>query len=105
MPITNFNMLPDSARVWVYGSEPALNEEQTKEMLDEVDRFLHGWKAHGVPLHSGRDWADDRFLTIGVDQEQAKILRLLRCDQMQGYLISKPLSFDEMTAYLARTRT
>jgi hypothetical protein len=70
MPINDFDMLPDSARVWVYGSEPALNDEQTKEMLGEVDRFLHGWKAHGVPLHSGRNWADDRFLTIGVDQER-----------------------------------
>jgi diguanylate cyclase (GGDEF)-like protein len=37
-------------------------------------------------------------------EEQAKFLRLLRCDQMQGYLISKPLPFDEMTAYLARSR-
>jgi EAL domain-containing protein (putative c-di-GMP-specific phosphodiesterase class I) len=37
-------------------------------------------------------------------EEQAKFLRLLRCDQMQGYLISKPLSFDEMSAYLARSR-
>jgi diguanylate cyclase (GGDEF)-like protein/PAS domain S-box-containing protein len=35
-------------------------------------------------------------------EEQAKFLRLLRCDQMQGYLISKPLSFDEMTAWLGR---
>jgi diguanylate cyclase (GGDEF)-like protein/PAS domain S-box-containing protein len=35
-------------------------------------------------------------------EEQAKILRLLRCDQMQGYLISKPLTFDDMTAYLLR---
>ena len=37
-------------------------------------------------------------------EEQAKILRLLRCDQMQGFLISKPLSFDDMTAYLTRSR-
>jgi diguanylate cyclase (GGDEF)-like protein len=37
-------------------------------------------------------------------EEQAKILRLLRCDQMQGYLISKPLTFDDMTAYLAGSR-
>ena len=37
-------------------------------------------------------------------EEQAKFLRLLRCDQMQGYLISKPLSFEDMTAYLARSR-
>ena len=37
-------------------------------------------------------------------EEQAKILHLLRCDQMQGHLISKPLSFDDMTAYLAKSR-
>ncbi|OFZ92921.1 MAG: hypothetical protein A2Z64_09000 [Betaproteobacteria bacterium RIFCSPLOWO2_02_67_12] len=33
-------------------------------------------------------------------EEQAKMLRLLRCDQMQGYLFSKPLPFEEMTALL-----
>jgi diguanylate cyclase len=33
-------------------------------------------------------------------EEQAKILRLLQCDQMQGYLICRPLPFEDMTAYL-----
>jgi diguanylate cyclase (GGDEF)-like protein len=33
-------------------------------------------------------------------EEQAKILRLLQCDQMQGYLISQPLPWDEMAVYL-----
>jgi EAL domain-containing protein (putative c-di-GMP-specific phosphodiesterase class I) len=33
-------------------------------------------------------------------EEQAKILRLLRCDEIQGYLICKPLPFEEMTAFL-----
>jgi diguanylate cyclase (GGDEF)-like protein/PAS domain S-box-containing protein len=37
-------------------------------------------------------------------EEQAKILRLLRCGQMQGFLVSKPLTFDEMTAFLGRNR-
>lgn len=37
-------------------------------------------------------------------EEQAKILRLLRCEQMQGYLVSKPLAFDDMTTWLARSR-
>lgn len=70
MPTTTFDTLPDSARVWVYGSEPALNEQNTSEMLTEVDRFLEGWRAHGIPLYSARNWADDRFLTIAVDQEK-----------------------------------
>jgi len=38
-------------------------------------------------------------------EEQAKILRLLQCDQMQGYLICKPIAFDEMTTYLSRRRS
>jgi EAL domain-containing protein (putative c-di-GMP-specific phosphodiesterase class I) len=37
-------------------------------------------------------------------EEQAKFLRLLRCDLMQGYLISKPLPFDEITAFLKRAK-
>jgi len=28
------------------------------------------------------------------------MLRLLRCDQMQGYLFSRPIPFDQMTALL-----
>ena len=39
----------------------------------------------------------------GVDsEEQAKMLHLLRCDQMQGYLFSRPLPFDDMTALLRK---
>ena len=70
MPIITFDSLPDSARVWVYGSEPPLDKANADTMLCEVDSFLNGWRAHGVPLHSARDWSDDRFLTIAVDQEQ-----------------------------------
>ena len=37
------------------------------------------------------------------EEEQAKMLRLLRCDEMQGYLFSKPLPFDAMTALLQKS--
>jgi EAL domain-containing protein (putative c-di-GMP-specific phosphodiesterase class I) len=37
-------------------------------------------------------------------EEQAKLLSMLRCDQIQGYQVNKPLAFDDMTAYLSRTR-
>lgn len=37
----------------------------------------------------------------GVDAEpQAAILRLLRCDQMQGYLVGKPMPSDQLAALL-----
>ena len=41
----------------------------------------------------------------GVDSdEQAKILRLLRCDQMQGYLFSRPLPKLELVQLLLREK-
>ena len=42
-----------------------------------------------------------RVIAEGVDEEeQAKVLRLLRCDELQGYLFSKPLPLEQMTKLL-----
>jgi EAL domain-containing protein (putative c-di-GMP-specific phosphodiesterase class I) len=42
-----------------------------------------------------------KVVAEGVEtEEQAKMLRLLRCDQMQGYLFSKPLPAEELVALL-----
>jgi len=39
----------------------------------------------------------------GVDsEEQAKMLRLLRCDQMQGFLVSRPVPLAELEAFLRK---
>jgi EAL domain-containing protein (putative c-di-GMP-specific phosphodiesterase class I) len=35
-------------------------------------------------------------------EEQAKMLRLLRCDEMQGYVFSKPVPRDAITAMLQK---
>ncbi|MBI3376323.1 MAG: EAL domain-containing protein [Betaproteobacteria bacterium] len=44
-----------------------------------------------------------KVVAEGVDaEEQAKFLRLLRCDEMQGYLFSRPVPFEQMTAMLTR---
>jgi diguanylate cyclase (GGDEF)-like protein/PAS domain S-box-containing protein len=42
-----------------------------------------------------------KVIAEGVDEEeQAKVLNLLRCDEIQGYLFSRPVPFDKMTALL-----
>jgi hypothetical protein len=67
MPIVNFDDLPDSARIWVYGADRDLNDDEEQKLLGAVDEFLSRWAAHGVPLYNARRWDEARFLTIGVD--------------------------------------
>lgn len=66
-----FDKLPDDSRAWVFGADRTLTEQQSQQLLEEVDRFLPAWTAHGAPLTVGRDWRYGRFLTIAVDQSTA----------------------------------
>ena len=71
MPIVPIEDLPNSSRVWVFGSDRPLGPEQRAILLEEVDRFLEKWNAHGAPLTAARNWKHDLFLTIAVDQSTA----------------------------------
>jgi hypothetical protein len=68
MPMTSFDTLPDDARVWVFGASASLDDVDSTRLLAAVDGFLLQWKAHGHPLTSAREWRDERFLVVGVDQ-------------------------------------
>ena len=68
MPLTSFANLPDDARVWIFGAAAPVDDIDSVKLLAAVDTFLMQWKAHGHPLTSARDWRDERFLVIGVDQ-------------------------------------
>ncbi|MEY8688646.1 MAG: EAL domain-containing protein, partial [Leptothrix sp. (in: b-proteobacteria)] len=42
-----------------------------------------------------------KVIAEGVEtEEQARMLRLLHCDQMQGYLVSRPVPFDALAGLL-----
>jgi hypothetical protein len=71
MPSVPFDTLPDDARLWVFASAEPLDDARSARLLTEVDAFLDGWAAHGEPLRAARDWRDDRFLAVGVDQRTA----------------------------------
>lgn len=68
MPFVTFDALPDSARVWVFGAAAPVTGAAADSLLSMVDGHLQAWRAHGVPLVCARDWRDDRFLAIGVDE-------------------------------------
>jgi len=42
-----------------------------------------------------------KVVAEGVEiEEEARMLNLLRCGQMQGYLVGKPVAFEEMSAMI-----
>jgi diguanylate cyclase (GGDEF)-like protein/PAS domain S-box-containing protein len=66
-----------------------LNQPETMTLVSTIISLAHSLKL--------------KVVAEGVDDpEQAKLLRLLRCDEMQGYLFSHPLPFDELTALLRK---
>ena len=68
MPTVPFTTLPDSARVWVFGSHRPLDDDESVRLIAAVEDFLARWHAHGSPLYNSYDWREGRFLTIAVDQ-------------------------------------
>ena len=68
MPLVALDSLPDASRVWVFGSDRPLDTAAENAMLAGVDQHLEHWKAHGEPLTVGRQWRENRFLVVAVDQ-------------------------------------
>ena len=62
---------PESARIWIFGTDRELDVSETGALLGSVDGFLQSWAAHGVPLRATRSWHHGRFLIVAVDLEHA----------------------------------
>jgi hypothetical protein len=71
MPRVPFESLPPSARLWVFGAERPITGSGASRLLGAVDEHQERWNAHGSPLTCARQWTEDRFLAIGVDQSTA----------------------------------
>ena len=67
MPRVPFDALPGHGRLWIFPANRTLTDVEAGACLKVVDEFLASWAAHGVPLTSGRELRDRRFLLVGVD--------------------------------------
>ena len=68
MPLIPFATLPDDARVWVFASQAPLDEIDEPRLLAAVDGYLLTWKAHGAALTCAREFREEYFLAVGVDE-------------------------------------
>lgn len=68
MPLVPFASLPADSRVWIFSAAAPIDEVDGQKLIAAVDGYLLQWKAHGHALTCAREWRDERFLVIGVDQ-------------------------------------
>lgn len=66
-----FDSLPDYARIWIYPSNRKFSEDEVEIVKERATEFLTHWTAHGADLMAGFEVPYDRFLVIGLNQDQA----------------------------------
>lgn len=60
--------LPDNSRVWFFGSDRLLNDEEKRSLSIELQEFVSSWKAHGAELAASFEILHDCILIVAVDE-------------------------------------
>lgn len=60
--------LPDNSRVWFFGSDRLLNDEEKSSLSIELQEFVSSWKAHGTELAASFEILHDCMLIVAVDE-------------------------------------
>jgi len=66
-----FKDLPDDSRVWIYQSNRKFSEDEVSIIKEKIVDFLKEWTAHGQDLEAGFEIKYNRFIIIGLNQENA----------------------------------
>jgi hypothetical protein len=68
-----FDLLEDSARVWIYQAGRKLTESEKNTISEVLSTFTHQWVAHGNPLKTSFSILHDQFMVLAADEnfEQA----------------------------------
>lgn len=69
--IKDFNDLPDDSRLWIYQSNRKLSNEELANIEPRIIEFLKQWTAHGKELNAGYEIKYNRFIVLGLNQENA----------------------------------
>ena len=72
MSLVAFERLPDTARLWCFGSDRDLTASESETLTGSIAAFVDRWTAHDHRLAAGFDWVDGRFLLVAVDEGVAE---------------------------------
>lgn len=69
--LADFSTLPNNSRVWVYQCNRKLLDDEVTVIEDKTTEFLTQWTAHGANLEAGFEVKYNRFIVLGLNQENA----------------------------------
>ncbi len=69
--LTKFEYLPDESRIWIYQANRKLTDEEVLFIKEKTTGFLENWTAHGQDLEAGFEIKYNRFIIIGLNQQNA----------------------------------
>ncbi len=64
----SFDILPDTARVWIYQSSRKFSETERAFILKNLEAFCEQWNAHGAPIKSSIKIFYDQFIVLAADE-------------------------------------
>jgi hypothetical protein len=62
--------LPDDARLWIFGADRSLVDEEVATLRSRLVPFLESWTAHNSRLTAGVEVVDGRFVIIALDESR-----------------------------------
>ncbi len=65
---TEFEKMPETARVWVYQANRELNDNEVEIVANTLKKAIDGWAAHGSPLLSSFKILHNRFVVVATDE-------------------------------------
>jgi len=67
--LVDFNILPETSRVWIYQANRSFTENELDEITSKLNTFIKNWTAHGSDLQSGFEIKYKRFIILGLNQD------------------------------------
>ena len=67
----NYQILPNTARVWIYQSNQPFAEGVVPEVKSKIKAFVESWASHGRQLSAFGDLLHKRFIVLIVDENAA----------------------------------
>lgn len=69
--MTTLSQLSPNSRIWIYQSNREFTPAEVQQIYNLATEFVTSWSAHGAALKAAAEVLHNRFLVIGVDEQQA----------------------------------